>query len=176
MPVRTGRLVLGRVMAIAALLAAVVLCLVLLLRAVNHGYTVKVLVSDAGQLVKGNEVQVGGVPVGSVEAVKGRQDERLAEIDLSVDERFAPVHEGTTATIRNPSLTSIAGRYVALTLGPNDAPEIPDGGEIPNQDTNEIVDLDQVLDALDPHTVAALSQVVHGSADAAKGRGRQLAA
>jgi phospholipid/cholesterol/gamma-HCH transport system substrate-binding protein len=175
MPVTTGRLVFGRVLALVALLAAVLLCLVLLLNA-SGGYHVKAIVSDAGQLVKGNEVQVGGVPVGSVDAVKLRDGGRQAELDLSIDGGEAPLHEGTTLTIRNPSLTDVAGRYVALIPGPNSAPEIKDGGEIPTRDTTEIVDLDQLLNSLDPHVVAALNQVVRGSAEAARGRGPQLAA
>lgn len=176
MPIRTGRLVFGRVLAIAALITALLLCLYLLLRGASDGYTVRALASDAGQLVKGNEVQVGGVPVGSVKSVTLDEDDRLAELELSVNDEMAPLHEGTTATIRNPSLTSVAGRYVALVPGPNDAPEISDGGEIPTEDTGEIVDLDQLLNSLDPRTVGALSQVVRGSADAANGRGKQLAA
>jgi phospholipid/cholesterol/gamma-HCH transport system substrate-binding protein len=175
MPVRTGRLVLGRVIAIAALLAAALLCLILLLRATSGGYTVHAIVTDAGQLVKGNEVQVGGVPIGSVDAVKLRSGGREAELDLSIDDSEAPLHAGTTLTIRNPSLTDVAGRYVALVPGPNSAPEIKSGGEIPSEDTTEIVDLDELLNSLTPNVVAALSQVVHGSADAATGRGPALA-
>jgi phospholipid/cholesterol/gamma-HCH transport system substrate-binding protein len=175
MPVRTGRLVFGRVLAFAALVAAIVLCVYLLLIRAG-GYTVTAVVSDAGQLTKGNEVQVGGVPIGSVEAVELREGGRAAELELSIDDGAAPLHEGTTATVRNPSLTSIAGRYVSLLPGPNSAPEIPDGGEIPTEDTTEIVDLDQLLNSLDPRVVASLSQVIHGSTEAARGRGKDLAA
>src|SRR5690348_3348564 len=113
MPVTTGRLVFGRAMAVAALIAAALFCAYLLLSS-GSGYTVRALVSDAGQITTGNEVQVGGVPVGSVEAVKLRDGGRSAELDLSIDGDEVPLHEGTTATIRNPSLTSIAGRYVSL--------------------------------------------------------------
>src|SRR4029079_13921932 len=125
MPVTTGRLVFGRVIAIAALLAAVVLCVILLLNATSGGYEVHAIVSDAGQLLKGNQVQVGGVPVGSVDGIHLRNGGREAELDLSIGDGEAPLHQGTTLTIRNPSLTDVAGRYVALTPGPNSAPEIP---------------------------------------------------
>ena len=70
MPVRTGRLVFGRAMALAALVAVALLCAYLLLSS-SSGYTVHALVSDAGQIVKGNEVQVGGVPVGSLDGGRG---------------------------------------------------------------------------------------------------------
>jgi phospholipid/cholesterol/gamma-HCH transport system substrate-binding protein len=176
MPVRTGRLVFGRALAIATMVAAALLCLYLLLIRPAGGYRVTAIVSDAGQLTKGNEVQVGGVPVGSVESVELRNGGRQAELKLSIDGAEAPLHQGTTATIRNPSLTSIAGRYLALIPGPNSAPEIPNGGEIPTEDTTEIVDLDQLLNTLDPRVVASFSQVIHGSAEAAQGRGKDLAA
>jgi phospholipid/cholesterol/gamma-HCH transport system substrate-binding protein len=160
---------------LAALVAVALLCFYLLLIR-SGGYTVTAVVSDAGQITKGNEVQVGGVPVGSVESVELRDGGRQAALKLSIDSGEAPLHEGTKATIRNPSLTSIAGRYVALVPGPNSAPEIPDGGDIPTEDTTEIVDLDQLLNALDPRVVASFSQVIHGSAQAASGRGKALAA
>ncbi|MGH2924147.1 MAG: MlaD family protein [Solirubrobacterales bacterium] len=157
------------------LTAAALFCGWLLLRATSDSYTVRAVVDDAGQLVSGNEVQVGGVPVGTVESVELR-DDNLAELKLDLNGEIAPLHEGTTATIRNPSLTSVAGRYVALFPGPNDREEIPDGGEIPTEDTQEIVDLDQLLNSLDPRTVESLSQFVRGSSDAARGRGDELAA
>jgi phospholipid/cholesterol/gamma-HCH transport system substrate-binding protein len=96
MPVRTGRLVFGRVIAVAALVATAVLCVILLLSA-GDGYHVRAVVDDAGQLVKGNQVKVGGVPVGSVDAVKLIEGGRRAELDLSIDDAQAPLHQGTTA-------------------------------------------------------------------------------
>ena len=40
---------------------------------------------------------------------------------MEVDEPVAPLHEGTTATIRATSLSGIANRYVSLNPGPNNA-------------------------------------------------------
>ena len=159
----------------AALVAAVLVCGWLLIRFSSDPYTVRAVVDDAGQLVNGNEVQIGGVPVGTVNSVELR-DDNLAELELELKDEVAPLHEGTTATIRNPSLTSVAGRYVALFPGPNNREPIPDEGEIATEDTQEIVDLDQLLNSLDPRTVAALSQFVRGSSEAARGRGDELAA
>src|SRR5919198_4582258 len=101
MPVRTGRLVFGRVIAIAALAAVALLCIYLLLNA-SSGYHVRAIFTDAGQLTKGNQVKVGGVAVGSVDDIKLIDDGRKAEVDLSINGSQAPLHGGTTATIRNP--------------------------------------------------------------------------
>ena len=65
--------------------------------------------------------------------VIGREDRRRAvalvhvEID---DDDLTPLHRGTRASIRLSSLSSVAGRYVTLHPGANDAPAIENGGTI----------------------------------------------
>lgn len=128
------------------------------------GYRVTIELPNAGQLVNGNEVKVGGVPVGLVEDIDLTDDAR-ARIELSVsDDELTPLHRGTVATVRASSLSGIANKYVALELGPNDAPEIEDGGAIPAEDARAIVDLDQVLNTLDPSTQADLRAATRASA------------
>jgi phospholipid/cholesterol/gamma-HCH transport system substrate-binding protein len=163
-----------RAVAIGCLVAAVAVVGALLLRD-GSTYRVVAVTQDAGQLVKGNLVKVGGISIGEVEEIElGAANE--ARIVLRIDEeRFTPLHRGTKATIRSPSLSSVAGRVVALHPGPNDAAEIDDGGEIPSEDTQPIVDLDQVINTLDVETRSALQEVVHGGADAFGGRGRARA-
>jgi phospholipid/cholesterol/gamma-HCH transport system substrate-binding protein len=127
-------------------------------------YEVRALVESAGQLVKGNLVKVGGVTVGSVRAIDLTSDNQ-AQITLRItDPRFKPLHEGTIATIRNTSLSSVAGRQVALQPGPNSNPAIRDGGAIRAEDTRPIVDLDQLLNTLDAQARTSLQQLVHGGA------------
>src|SRR6185503_10465656 len=94
----------------------------------------------AGQLVKGNEVQIGGKAVGKVTSID-LTDEGQAEIEMEVDSDFKPLHDGTRATIRVGSLSGIAGRYVSISPGPNDNDEIDDGGQIMADDTTTPVDL-----------------------------------
>jgi phospholipid/cholesterol/gamma-HCH transport system substrate-binding protein len=136
----------------------------ILLRGGGSRYEVRALVENAGQLVKGNLVKVGGVTVGSVGAIDLTSDNQ-AQITLRIsDARFKPLHEGTIATIRNTSLSSVAGRQVALAPGPNSNPKIADGGAIRAQDTRPIVDLDQLLNTLDAQARTSLQQLVHGGA------------
>lgn len=153
----------GRALTLCALGLAVVATAVLMFG--NGGdYRVTVTLDNAGQLVPGNQVKVAGRPVGLVERIDLGRDAR-ARIEVSIDDEFAPLHEGTLMTLRATSLAGIANRYLALAPGPNDAPEIPDGGEVRAEDGREAVDLDQVLNTLDPRTQRELQTFVRRSAD-----------
>jgi phospholipid/cholesterol/gamma-HCH transport system substrate-binding protein len=151
-------------MATAVLLAAVAGVCAYLVLAPGGGYTLHVHFVDAGQLLSGNLVEVGGVSVGSVSDIRLTPDNQ-ADVVLHIsDGRFAPLHRGTTATIRLVGLSSIANRYVALTPGPPSAPGLPSGATLDSSATGPVVDLDQVLDSLDAHTRARIQRVLGAGA------------
>src|SRR3954471_18333415 len=107
----------ARGVALGALaVAAVVVAVILLSGGSQHTY--KLRFENAGQLVKDDDVQVGGRRVGSVRKIE-LTDDNQAEVTIAVDNDFAPLHEGTSATIRATSLSGVANRYVALVPGPN---------------------------------------------------------
>jgi phospholipid/cholesterol/gamma-HCH transport system substrate-binding protein len=154
----------GRVAAVGALIAAVVLvALILFGGGVSGGYRVKARFLNAGQLVKGNPVQVGGVPVGSVKGIH-ITDDGQAEVELSIDGDHAPLRRGTRAEIRQFSQSGLANRYVDLTLPPNSDDTIPDGGVIGTDHTVTQVDLDELYNTLDPRTRRSLQDFFKGSA------------
>ena len=154
----------GRVAAVGAVIAAIVLVgLILFGGAGPGGYKVKARFLNAGQLVKGNPVQVGGVPVGSVEGIK-ITDDGHAEIELSIDGDNAPLRRGTRAEIRQFSQSGLANRYVDLKLPPDTDDEIPDGGVIETDKTVTQVDLDELYNTLDPETRRSLQGFFKGSA------------
>src|SRR3954466_408016 len=64
----------GRVAAIGAVIAAVVLVAIVLFGGFSNDYTVTARFLNAGQLVKGNPVQTGGAPIGS-----GQENKETAE-------------------------------------------------------------------------------------------------
>ena len=131
----------------------------------GESYSVHAVFEDAGQLVKGDRVTVGGVPVGSVESIE-LDDRSRAVVRLDItDDDFRPLHAGTVATIRSPSLSTQASRYVSLQPAPNSARELRDGATIGTEDTRGIVDLDALLNTLDYQTRANLQGIVHGMAD-----------
>jgi phospholipid/cholesterol/gamma-HCH transport system substrate-binding protein len=149
--------------AVALLLVAVAVLVAVLAGSGGGGHTYRLVFQNAGQLVTGDQVQIGGVPAGSIKSIELTPDNH-AEVKVSVDEPYAPLHEGTTAVIRTPSLSGVASRFIALTPGPNFRPRLRDGATLGSDDTTSIVDLDQLFNTLDAPTRRALQQVVQGSA------------
>jgi phospholipid/cholesterol/gamma-HCH transport system substrate-binding protein len=160
-----------RLVALGALGGVLVLLLVWIISAGSSSYRVTAYFENAGQLVPGNQVQIGGLRVGQVESV-GLADDGLAKIVLEIDNAYAPLHENTLAVVRVPGLAGIAARYIALTPGPDNLPAIENGGVIGQEDTQGPVEVDAVFAALDPRTLNALQSVIQGSAEAFKDRGR----
>jgi phospholipid/cholesterol/gamma-HCH transport system substrate-binding protein len=151
-----------RGVALGALVVAIAVVAVILLRG-EAGTTYKLRFQNAGQLVKDDDVQIGGRRIGSVRDIQ-LTDDNQAEITIKVSRGYAPLHEGTTAVIRATSLSGIANRYIALTPGPNSNPKLSDGATLQSDSTTSIVDLDQLFNTFDPKTRAALQQVIQGSA------------
>jgi phospholipid/cholesterol/gamma-HCH transport system substrate-binding protein len=162
-----------RVIVLVALLAAVVLAALLLLGGGGGGYTVKANFQNASQLVKGNLVQVSGSTVGKIKNIDLTPDGQ-AQVTMSISDDYAPLRRGTRAIVRQASVSGIANRYIDLTLAPQTSPAIADGGVIGQDATTSAVDLDQLFNTFDDATREDLKQVIHGSAQQHKGRGKEL--
>src|SRR5262249_23629653 len=161
----------ARGVALAALALVVVLVAWLLLRG-NGGHEDELLFQNAGQLVKDDNVEVGGRPRGSPRGSE-RAGNNPARIKIEVQEPYAPLPEGTKATIRLQSLSGIANRYVALALGPDSNPKLDDGATLGTDSTTSVVDLDQIFNALDPKTRKGLQGVIQGFATQYAGKGAE---
>jgi phospholipid/cholesterol/gamma-HCH transport system substrate-binding protein len=160
---------LSRGLAIGALGVVVVIAVLLLTGGSKHDY--KLVFQNAGQLVKDNDVQIGGRRVGRVAEIKLTND-NLAEVRIQVDAPYAPLHEGSTATIRSGSLSGVANRYIAVSPGPNSAKKLDDGATLGLDRTTAPVDLDALFDTLDPKTRKSLQDVIKGSSEQYKGKGK----
>src|SRR3954449_6972636 len=159
----------ARGVALGALGVAVVVVAVILLKGGSQ-HTYKLRFENAGQLVKDDDVQVGGRRVGSVRKIE-LTDNNQAQITIAVDNDFAPLHEGTTAIIRATSLSGVANRYIALTPGPNSNQALDDGSTLGTDKTTTPVDLDQLFNTLDPKTRKGLQGVIQGTAAQYEGQG-----
>jgi len=160
----------ARGVALGALAVAVIVVAVVLLSS-GETHTYKLDFQNAGQLVKDDDVQIGGRRVGSVKKIDLTAN-NVAQITIEVDSPYAPLHTGTTAIIRATSLSGVANRYIALTPGPNNNPRLDDGAVLTEASTTSPVDLDQLFDTLDPPTRRALQQVIKGTATQYEGRGK----
>jgi phospholipid/cholesterol/gamma-HCH transport system substrate-binding protein len=150
---------LRRVAALGALVLAGIAVALILLSSGDGGNKYRLLFETGGQLVRGNEVLIGGQPVGSIEDVILRDDGQ-AQVDITVDRELT---EGTSAVIRSTSLSGIANRYVSITPGPDNADPLPDDALITQVDTTTPVDLDQLFNTFDEKTRRGLQDFIQGS-------------
>lgn len=158
---------------VAGAVALAVLVVALLLFGGDGGYRVTADFVNAGQVVKGSEVRVSGVTVGTVKDIDV-SPRGTAQVTFSVDEDHAPLRRGTRAIIKPTSLSGIANRYVDLQLGPDGGAEIADGGTIGADQTATAVELDQVFNLFDEDTRGSLQDFVAGQAATLRGRGKEL--
>jgi phospholipid/cholesterol/gamma-HCH transport system substrate-binding protein len=113
------------------------------------------------------------VPVGSITNIELTHDYK-ALVTIHVDSSLVPLHHGTVAQVRVPSLASVANRYIALTLGANSNPAYPSGATLPASVTREVTDLDELFNTLNPKTRAGLQQFIQGTAEQYVGQSRGL--
>ncbi len=163
---RTGRLLAG------GALALVVIALLAVWMTRDDSYEYKLVFENAGQLVKGDLVRVGGTPVGEVKAIELTDDGR-AEITATVSADFAPLHAGTTAVLRWQGLIGTANRFVDISPAPNFKPELDDGAVISGDKTEAIVEIDQLFNTFDPKTRKGLDHFIQGFADWYAGQEKQ---
>jgi phospholipid/cholesterol/gamma-HCH transport system substrate-binding protein len=158
----------GRWLAIGALVV-VVAAVAYIVFAAGGGASYKFELENDSQLVLGDQVEVGGVPVGSVTAIALTHNYRSALITIHIEGSLVPLHRGTTAQVRVPSLTTVAGRYVSLFPGPNNAPALPAGSTLPAGSGQGTTDLDQLFDTLNPRTRKGLQEYFVGESEAYAG-------
>src|SRR3954451_18966856 len=156
-----------RLLAVGGIVAGVVVAAVLLMGSSN--YVIHVRFQDAGQLVKGDLVEVAGRSVGHVTDLTVSPDGQ-ADVELTIeDDDVAPLHRGTIASIHTVGLASITNRFVELSPGLPDASAMPAGAILPASSTRGIVDLDMLFDAADPPTRARLKRILRQAGSSLSG-------
>ena len=98
----------GRLAAFGALLIAIVAVGFVLFAGGDSGFKYRLLFETGGQLVEGNQVLVGGTPVGTVDKIELR-DDAMAEVSISIDQEL---HDGTSAVIRSTSLSGVVLDFI----------------------------------------------------------------
>ncbi len=160
-----------RIGALVALGLGVFVCVLILARSADRSYEVTAVFDDVRGLVEGGEVKAGGVNVGRVEEITFG-DDGLPHVRLGVDEEFR-LRQGATASVRMTSNIGAINRYVELESG--DGGELADGATLGPSATDQPVDLDLAVSALDPRTRAEVAAVLAGAERALDERGADLA-
>jgi virulence factor Mce-like protein len=166
---------------VGAVTVLVVIVAVFLAYNANNGlpfvstYDLKARVPNADALVKGNEVRIGGVRVGTVRSVVPVQLENgevAAELELRLDKSAEPLPVDSTIMVRPKSALGL--KFLQITRG--DSEHGFDAGDtIPVASAKpEPVDIDEFFSMFDEKTRRAIQQNNAGFGNALAGRGPQL--
>jgi virulence factor Mce-like protein len=166
---------------VGAVTVLIVIVAVFLAYNANNGlpfvstYDLKARVPNADALVKGNDIRIGGVRVGTVRSVVPVQlenGEYAAELTLRLDKSAEPLPVDSTITVRPKSALGL--KFLQIT--PGDSDEGFEAGEtIPVASAKpEPVDIDEFFDMFDEETRKSIRRNLAGFGNALAGRGPQL--
>jgi virulence factor Mce-like protein len=138
-------------------------------------YDVWAQLPSGANLVKGNEVRVGGFRVGLVDKIVPQYDPQLqrtiARIHMKLDKSVEPLARDTTLIVRQRSALGL--KYVELSPGHARA-TYPAGATIPVKFAGKPVEFDDVFSTFDKPTRDASRAALKGFGDAFAGRGESL--
>ncbi len=135
-------------------------------------YQIEVPFNEATQLAEQSDVRISGVNVGKVQGIALAPNGRQALATVDIDDKYAPLPEGTRAILRTKTL--LGETYIELTPGSSDGPQLADGGTVPEANIAESVQLDEIFRTFDPETRAAFQSWMQEAAVAINGRGQSL--
>ncbi len=166
---------------VGAVTVLIVIVAVFLAYNANNGlpfvstYNLKARVPNADALVKGNEVRIGGVRVGTVRSVVPVQLENgevAAELSLQLDKAAEPLPVDSTITVRPKSALGL--KFLQITRGDSEE-GFEAGATIPVSSAKpEPVDIDEFFSMFDDETRRGIRQNLAGFGNALAGRGPQL--
>ena len=139
-------------------------------------YNITTHLPNAEQLVRGNDVRMGGVRVGQITDVRPVTDPETGELhaalDLALDPDVEPLPVDSTLTVRARSALGL--KYLELVRGDSDE-GFEEGATVPLASARpEPVDIEDFLDTFDEPTRVAIQQNLVEFGNALAGRGPDL--
>jgi virulence factor Mce-like protein len=166
---------------IGAATTLVVLVAVFLAYNANNGlpfvptYGLTADVPSAANLVKGNEIRIGGSRVGVIDKITPKQlpnGKVIAQLHLKLETTVKPLPVDSTMIIREKSALGL--KYLQITKGTS-TKGLKEGGTIPiKQATPAPVEFDEFLSTFDEKTRRAAQEQLLGFGNALAGRGQDL--
>lgn len=139
----------------------------------SQPHHVKAAFPTAFNLTSGLDVQVDGVDAGKISKVEYKDGRAIVEIGIE-EERYWPLHVGTTVKQRWGTTIGSGTRRLDVVPGPKNAPELPEGGIIESKYTLPAVDVDQVLSSFSDKTRTDLRSLMQRLDATIDGRSKQL--
>jgi virulence factor Mce-like protein len=170
----------GSPVLVGALTVLVVVVSVFLSYNANQGlpfvptYDLSAQLPNADQLVKGNEVRVGGYRVGVVNQIEPAQangGQLYARIHMKLDKTIEPLPVDSRLIVRARSALGL--KYVEITPGEAEG-GFRAGSTIPLNRAGDATDIDEVLNTFDLRTREGARNQLTGFGDALTGRGSDL--
>lgn len=134
------------------------------------GYRVNAVFKTGAELVAGDDVSMAGLRVGKIETLTPMAG--ATEITMLLHGDFTPIFKDARAVIRQKNLLGEA--YVELNRGNASQGALPEGGTINQDHTLTPVEVDEVLNALDPQVRDQLNLVINTLGQATAGRGQDM--
>jgi phospholipid/cholesterol/gamma-HCH transport system substrate-binding protein len=135
-------------------------------------YELKVPFNEATQLAEQSDVRISGVNVGKVQSIELAPNGTQALATVKIDNKYAPLPQSTRAILRTKTL--LGETYIELTPGSNEGPEIDDGGTLPEANSAESVQLDEIFRTFDTETQEAFRTWMQEGAVAINGEGQSF--
>ena len=125
---------------------------------------------NASGLLHSNDLRVAGVKAGQVTQIRNQGG--MAVVAIQVQRDFLPVYRDAHAIVRPKNL--LGETYVEVDRGSPSAGEMREGDTIALDHTITPVQVDEVLNALDPDTRTKLQIVINSLGEATAARGKDL--
>ena len=137
----------------------------------GQGYRVTAMFKSPADLIAGDDVDLAGIPVGRVHSLQPMAGSTAVVMDIR-NTQVVPLFTDARAVLREKNL--LGERYIELNRGQDGNGSIPSGGTIAEDHTLTPVEVDQVLNALDPQVRDRLDIIINSLGQATAGRGEDL--
>lgn len=137
-----------------------------------QGYRFSVEFDQGVELAPQAQVQISGVPVGTVASVGLDRRTGLSRAIIQIDKQYAPRPADTRAVLRAKTL--LGETFVELSPGSPTGRKIRDGGRLPKAQVSPTVQLDQIFSTFDPPTRRAFETWMQQAGVALTNRGEDF--
>jgi virulence factor Mce-like protein len=135
-----------------------------------HCQTLNIELKDTAGLLKTNDVRMAGVTAGQVQDIRVQGNYAVATVQ--VNQQYSPVYKDAHAIVRPKNL--LGETYVEIDRGTASSGSFSDGDTIKLINTITPVQIDDVLNALDPTTREKLAVVINSLGEASAARGQDF--